>query len=112
MGQSWRVGRAVLCTPKRRYWCAAACRGLPALPPPATTEDLLNFVQSATPAPSFWPWSTPPIQGRFMHRQPRILTQVRVGLAAGAYLVPKTVFRFKYLDTTSCFLKAPGGGSI
>ena len=32
------VGRAVLCTPKRRLGCTAACRGLPALP--AVTDPL------------------------------------------------------------------------
>src|SRR5208283_3294826 len=38
--QSRRVGRAVLCAPGRDYGHAAACRGLPALPPPAITEAL------------------------------------------------------------------------
>ena len=38
--QSRRVGRAVLCTPGRDYGRTAACRGLPALPPPAMTEAL------------------------------------------------------------------------
>jgi hypothetical protein len=45
-GQSWRVGRAVLCTPERRHEGAAACRGLPALPPPSPTDALLQTIKS------------------------------------------------------------------
>jgi hypothetical protein len=40
--QSWRVGRAVLGARVGDYGRAAACRGLPALPPPGMTEALLS----------------------------------------------------------------------
>jgi hypothetical protein len=42
MGQSRRVGRAVLCTPRLTQRVFSARRGLPALPVPATTEALLT----------------------------------------------------------------------
>jgi len=44
--QSWRVGRAVLCTPDREHSRAAACRGLPAVPPPAITTAIDKVVLS------------------------------------------------------------------
>jgi len=47
--QSLWVGRAVRCAPGQDHPRAAACRGLPALPPPTITEALPERLALHTP---------------------------------------------------------------